>query len=50
MSTIKTAYNTLEHLLDVFHLIKNAKCNGQENSLSVVPVTGIVIINTCMHN
>jgi hypothetical protein len=22
MSTIKTAYNTLEHLLEIFHLIK----------------------------
>jgi hypothetical protein len=30
LSTIKTAYNALEHLLDIFHLIKNARYNGQD--------------------
>jgi hypothetical protein len=30
MSTVKTAYNTLQHLFDIFHLIKNARYNGQD--------------------
>jgi hypothetical protein len=28
----KTAFNALEHLLDIFHLIKNALYNGKDSN------------------
>jgi hypothetical protein len=32
MSIIKIAYNTLEHLLVIFHrIMKNGRCNSQDN-------------------
>jgi hypothetical protein len=39
MSTIKTAYNILEHLLDNFHLIKNARYNSQESGIGGLVVS-----------